>query len=618
MPRALAEDSRYRVLSEIGRGGMGVVYDAIDSETGEHVAIKVLSSRKDGLLRFKNEFRLASRLTHPNLISLYDLVITDEIAYFVMEYAPGVDLRKYVRAANRQASLPKLYACLTQMLDALECLASAGIVHRDLKPSNVIVSDEGQVKLLDFGLAGASDTPDFTAAMLAGTPTYMSPEQIDGGVLGPASDLYALGVMVYELLCGEPPFTGTQRNVLHAHRHAYPVPPSDKVEGLPPELDLWVLRLLAKRPEDRFVSTDAARAALEACGAPLQSSASNARVWGELGSGQYASLNQPLVGRDSERALLEALLDRAREGASHMALISGESGIGKTALAETLLEEAAEAGCVVLRGACREHEAVTYNAFDAVVDGAATTVEKLVSSGAISRAVLAEAADDFALLGQLFPVLRELSVGEPPATAAAMPPTNPSGDRERAFAVCKRLVGRVTASRPLVLLIDDLHWADEDSLALLGHLLAPPAARGLMVIATAWPTSDESAPINRFLRQQHNSPDGLITHLQLGPLGDLEGAEVVDGTAEGTPVDPGTLATIQREAAGNPFLLVELARLHLEEGVARPTVSEVARRRLQLLDDDERSLVELAAVAAGPVDAELLQLTLEAYSRPLA
>jgi eukaryotic-like serine/threonine-protein kinase len=276
LPRALAEDPRYRVLSEIGRGGMGVVYDAIDSETGEHVAIKVLSSRKDGLLRFKNEFRLASRLTHPNLVALYDLVITDEIAYFVMEHAPGVDLRKYVRGTHRAANLPKLYACLTQMLDALECLASAGIVHRDLKPSNVIVSDEGHVKLLDFGLAGASDTPDFTAAMLAGTPTYMSPEQIDGRVLGPASDLYGLGVIVYELLCGEPPFTGIQRNVLHAHRHAYPVPPSDKVEGLPPELDLWVLRLLAKKPEDRFASTDAARAALEACGAPMQPSASNA------------------------------------------------------------------------------------------------------------------------------------------------------------------------------------------------------------------------------------------------------------------------------------------------------------------------------------------------------
>src|SRR5262249_42630038 len=155
----------------------------------------------------------------PNLIALYDLVIADGAAYFVMEHAPGVDLRRYVRGKQREPSLPRLYSCVGQILDALGCLQAAGIVHRDLKPSNIIVSNRGHVKILDFGLAGAEGTPDFSGAMLAGTPTYMSPEQIEGRPFGPASDLYALGTIVYELLVGEPPFTGPQRNVLHAQRH---------------------------------------------------------------------------------------------------------------------------------------------------------------------------------------------------------------------------------------------------------------------------------------------------------------------------------------------------------------------------------------------------------------
>jgi tetratricopeptide (TPR) repeat protein/predicted Ser/Thr protein kinase len=610
MPPALKADKRYRVVSEIGRGGMGVVYDAIDKETGERVAIKVLSSKKDGLLRFKNEFRLASRLAHPNLVALYDLVITDEVAYFVMEYAPGVDLRRYVRGpARTTADLPRLYATLTQILEALECLGAAGIVHKDLKPSNIIVAEDGQVKLLDFGLAGAHDTPDFAAAMLAGTPTYMSPEQIDGRPMGPATDLYALGIVVYELLVGEPPFLGAQRQVLNAQRQQYPVPPSDRVEGVPEDFELWTLKLLAKKPEDRFPSARAARAALEKCGAPA-----GKQVWNEVGSGQYGALSDlELVGRDSERALLGALLDRVRDGACHMALVMGDSGIGKTALAEAVLAEAHETGCVVLRGACREHESISYNAFDAVIDEAATQVERLVAQSKLTREQLAEEAEDLALLGRLFPVLRELHAGLPALDTSTH---GGVGDRERAFGVVKRLVERVTKNKPLVLLLDDLHWADEDSLALLAHLLAPPSAKGLLVLATAWP-QEKNTPLERFLQHQRQSPDSLLTQLTLGPLGEFEAGRVVE-TAVTTPVPRRTVDLILREAQGNPFLLMELARLAIDEGIDRPTVGEVARRRISLLDDDEKVLVELAAVAPSPVDAEVLHAALEAFSRPLS
>lgn len=614
LPRSLQADERYRVIGEIGRGGMGVVYEAIHCDTGERVAIKTLTSRREGLLRFKNEYRLASRLAHPNLVSLYDLVIADDGAYFVMELAPGVDLRRYVRGGGGACNLPRLYAACAQILDALACLSTAGIVHRDLKPSNIMVSERGHVKILDFGLAGAADTPDFSDAMLAGTPTYMSPEQIDGRPLDARSDLYALGAVVYEMLCGEPPFSGPQRQVLNAHRHQHALPPSDRVEGVPPDLELWVLRLLAKRPEERFASPRAARQALEACGAPPTPARHRAREWG---SARFPALDDELIGRAAELGVLRQLCGRAREGGCHLALISGESGIGKTALAEALLDEAREAGCIVLRGACREHEAVTYNAFDQVIDGAAALVERAVQNGRLNKAELSEAVGgDLALLARLFPVLRELT------TAEAVEALPAQVDRERAFAVVKRLIERVTATRPLVLLLDDLHWADEDSLALLGHLLAPPGTRGLFVIATAWPPDEaDGEALDRFLRRMRRpGADAVLTQLWLGALSPADGARVVESALrQSAEFAPDAIEGICREAAGNPFLLVELAQLHTEHPeLPIPTVSTVVRRRLSLLSVDEMALVELAAIAPGPIDAELLRAALMEDSRALS
>jgi tetratricopeptide (TPR) repeat protein/Cdc6-like AAA superfamily ATPase len=615
LPRALASDSRYRVIGELGRGGMGVVYEATHCETGERVAIKTLQSRREGLLRFKNEYRLASRLAHPNLVSLYDLVIADDGAYFVMEFARGVDLRRYVRSANNGCNLTRLYAACAQILDALECLSTAGIVHRDLKPSNIMVSERGHVKILDFGLAGTADTPDFSDAMLAGTPTYMSPEQIDGRPLDARSDLYSLGVVVYEMICGEPPFIGPQRQVLNAQRYQHALPPSDRVETVPPDLELWVLRLLAKRPEERFESPRAARQALEACGAPATPDRHRAREWG---SNQFPALTDGgIVGRAAERGVLVDLLERSVTGGCHMALISGESGIGKSALAEAVLDEARDKGCIVLGGACREHEAVTYNAFDQVVDGAATLLERAVQKGELSKMQLAEAiGDDLTLLARLFPVLRELST---PETLAQLPT---EVNRERAFAVVKRLVERVTQHRPVVLLLDDLHWADEDSLALLAYLLRAPGTPRLFVMATAWPPGDaDGEALDRFLRKMRRpGGDEVLTQLWLGPLGAEDGAQVVESALrQSAEFAPHAVEQIFKEAAGNPFLLVELARLHTEHPeLDIPTVSMVVRRRLSILNVDEMALVELAAISPGPVDAELLRAALLEDSRALS
>ncbi|HEX4458413.1 MAG TPA: AAA family ATPase, partial [Polyangia bacterium] len=470
------------------------------------------------------------------------------------------------------------------------------------------------MKILDFGLAGTAETPDFRAAMLAGTPTYMSPEQIDGRPLDVRSDLYALGAIVYELVVGEPPFAGPQRRVLDAQRFAHALPPSDRAHGVPADLELWILRLLAKRPEDRFATARDARAGLEACGAPPPPAHHRAREWGSY---EGPAFDSALIGRSPERALLSARLKRAQAGGSgELTLISGEPGIGKSALAAAICDEARAAGCVVLRGACREHEAVTYNAFDQVVDGAAALLEDALHSGKLDATTLRELmGHDLPLLACLFPVLRELV---PPEghEVAPMPPAMQIG-RERAFAVMRRLVQQLTERRPLVLLLDDLHWADEDSLALLGHLVT--GATRLLVLATTRSSPSDTGsgmssdgdgePLERFLKRLERGGNAALTRLTLGPLAAGDDARVVAATLPpGLTMEPRAVESICREAAGNPFLLVELGRLHGEQ-LALPTLATVVRRRLSQLSAEELALVELAAIAPGPIDGELLRAT---------
>jgi hypothetical protein len=445
----------------------------------------------------------------------------------------------------------------------------------------------------------------------------MSPEQIEGRPLGPPADLYALGAIVYEMIVGEPPFVGAPRKVLTAQRHQYPLPPSDRVEGVPPELELWCLRLLAKRPEERFATAAEARAALPL--APISQERTPpggfktpSGLHRGIRSASYVkSARVPLIGREAERAALQSLLDKTLNGEGGLGLLVGESGIGKTALAESILEEAAQKGAIVLRGACREHEAVTYNAFDALVDAAAATVEQKLAKGQLSRDALADVATELGQLSRIFPVVRELKRerGEK-SERITVHALVPDVERERAFAACRSLVERASAVRPVVLLLDDLHWADEDSLQLLHHLLSP-SIRGLLVLATAWPIGSEDQPLARFLARQRRD---RITQVSLSPLPAEESARVVSAIIErGLPRE--TAASILQEACGNPFLLVELSRLHLEESLDHPTVGEVARRRLMLVDADETPLLELAAIAPSPIDADLLRAALGADSR---
>jgi eukaryotic-like serine/threonine-protein kinase len=250
---------RYLVLRKLGSGGMADVYLAEDQELGRRVAIKVLNDRhaNDELFveRFRREAKNAAGLSHPNIVSIYDRGETDGTYYIAMEYMDGRSLKELI--VRDQIPVSTAIEYTRQILAALRFAHRHGIVHRDIKPHNVLVDPEVRLKVTDFGIARAGTSQMTEAGAIIGTAQYLSPEQARGAPVDQRSDIYSLGVVLYELLTGVVPFTGdTPVEIAMKHLSAVPEPPSRRRPDVPRELDLVVLRALAKDPEDRYSSAD--------------------------------------------------------------------------------------------------------------------------------------------------------------------------------------------------------------------------------------------------------------------------------------------------------------------------------------------------------------------------
>ena len=318
----------YEILGELGRGGMGVVYRALDRRRRSDVALKTLPRLEaSALYRFKQEFRSLAGVAHPNLVTLYELIAEGSVWFFTMEYVDGVDFLRHVRegAPERSGADPaRLRDALRQLAAGLTALHAAGKLHRDVKPSNVLVDRAGRVVLLDFGLAAELDPAgqhQSLASGLVGTVAYMAPEQAAGMPVSPASDWYSVGVMLYQALPGRLPFEGGPLQVLHDKRVSDPPRARDLAPDAPEDLDALCADLLRREPDRRPPGPDVLR-----------------RLGGATAGASPPAPEAPaqrtvFVGREEELRTLSEAFRAATEGRTVAVWVRGQSGVGKSALA---------------------------------------------------------------------------------------------------------------------------------------------------------------------------------------------------------------------------------------------------------------------------------------------
>lgn len=547
---------RYRLESEIGRGGMGIVYRATDLELKREVAVKILpetASSADARQRLIREARAAAALNHPHIISVHDVGEVDGIPFFVMELVHGPSLSR-----ERPSGFERIIDVAIQICGALQHAHANSIVHRDLKPENVLLSmsgASGHVKLADLGLAlPASAARISRAGMIVGTAAYMAPEQALGQKVDGRTDLYALGVLLYELTTGRVPFKGDDPlAVVSQHIHASVVPPRVLRPDIPRGLEAVIVRLLAKDPAQRFATateTEAAlRSALTAEVSTDGDAADAVAILDALSRGH-------LVGRATELSEARNLWHRAREGHGHAVLLSGEPGAGKTRLAREITVQAALDGAVVLSGGCYEYEATTpYLPF---VEAFRRWVREEKDDDTL-REMLGDSATQ---INKLAPEI-ERRLGICPACADIAP----QEERLIFFEAVAQVFANLARSKGLLFYADDLHWADRGTLWLMSHLLRNLREERVLILGAYRETElDRAHPLAKALVDWNR--ERLVTRIPLRRFERSETSEQLSALL-GERVSDDFSAAVYRETEGNPFFVEEVLKALIDKGSVR-------------------------------------------------
>jgi predicted ATPase len=608
----------YEVLEPLGRGGMGLVYKARQKSLDRLVALKFLppecAQDPVWLGRFRREAVTASALNHPHICTIYDTGEWAGRPFLSMELIDG---RTLEALAGRRPPAEEVARLVGQAARALAAAHAAGVVHRDIKPANLMVRPDGLVKVLDFGLArrlpgalapgpapGSEATDPGTRI---GTLLYMSPEQARAEPVGAASDIFSLGLVLYELATGRHPFPADSPfGVLRAIEAQAPVPAARLSPAVPAPLDGLIQRMLAKDPGLRPTAAEVHAVLTELAG----------RGGGRPDPPPPAPGKRPTVGRDPERAALRAGFEAAAAGSGLMLCVTGEPGLGKTTLVEDFLDELAAGGrrCGVARGRCSERLA-----------GAEAYLPILEALDSLLQGDGGAAAGVLRLLAPTWHVqLAPLAAGDPPPAggrAEAEGASQESRKRELGVFLCE-----VSRLRPLVFFLDDVHWADPSTVDLLAYLGGKCAGQRLLLVLAYRPSDllrsrHPFAPVQLELQGR-----GLCREVPLGFLGraDVERYLALEFPGHAFPAE--LAEVVHRRTEGHPLFLGDLLQDLCDRGVIVPaegrwtlaravpdlqrelpaSVRGLIQRKIDQLGEGDRRLLTAASVQGNEFDAAVV------------
>ena len=551
-------NGRYQVKRFLGEGGKKKVYLAHDTTLDREVAFALIKT--EGLddtsrVRIQREAQAMGRLgSHPHIVTVFDLGEEGDQPYMVTELMGGGDVEGLIeKATDHRLPLEQAIKIAQETCRGMGFAHDRGIVHRDLKPGNIWLTEDGIAKIGDFGLAVALDRSRLTTeGMMVGTVSYMPPEQAMGGEVTPRSDLYSLGAMLYEMVTGRPPFLGDDSvAIIGQHINTPPVAPTWHNGQCPRALDALILRLLAKDPSERPQSATDVLSALDAIdltGSVEQPVAAvdETHSLDSLAGGVF-------VGRQREMGDLKACLEDALSGRGRLVMLVGEPGIGKTRTAQELATYAGLRGAQVLWGRSYEEQGVP--PYWPWVQAIRSYVrekdpEQLMSEMGSGAADIAEVVSD----------VRDRLPG-----LQSPPNLEPEQARFRLFDSIASFLKTASQRQPLVLVLDDLHWADQPSLALLQFVARELAGARLLIIGTYRDMElSRQHPLAETLGELNRSAAGGLQRVLLRGLTQQDIARFIEIAAGITPPQ-GLVSAVHTQTEGNPLFVTEVVRLLVQD-----------------------------------------------------
>jgi tRNA A-37 threonylcarbamoyl transferase component Bud32/tetratricopeptide (TPR) repeat protein len=608
---------RYEVMSLLSAGGMGEVYRARDPLLERELVLKVLPTRtgfrNEPLERFVREARAASALNHPNIVTIYAIGESDGCHFIAMELVKGKTLRQLARDGVTTKVVGQVGS---QAARALAVAHEAGIVHRDIKPENIMVRDDGYVKVLDFGIAqlsraeekdeGPDDSRLTRPGMVVGTMRYMSPEQATADVITPASDMFSLGLVLYELATGHHPFeASSDMAVLSAIILREAPPPSRLNARIPREFDSLMERMLKKSPAARPTAIEVATV-LASIAEPPPATA---------GEGVTQASRSEVVGRELEKMALKEEFIAASSGQASMVCVSGEPGIGKTTLVEDFLSEVIRSSLhLVARGRCSERLAGA-EAFLPILDA----IEDLLNKDQDERIRNAFQAHAPSWTRQVAP----FDTGPGPAGAPA--------SQERLKRELAAFLSAVCAMQPLVLFLEDIHWADTSTVDLLAYVATRLSHERLFTIVTFRPSELQLAQHPFLALKLDLQTRGFARELPLAFLTENEVRAFLALKFPGSAFPPDLPRMIHSRTEGNPLFVADVAQYLKAKDIIRETsgvwtlsgslpdlerdlpesMRSMVQRKISQLSESDSQLLVAASVQGHSFDSTVISAALE-------